>query len=857
MASSIIQTGIGSLLGDSARIAQLISSPEGIVELVNEETNSLEGDIPGPRDLFPTRAIGKIDRLILAGNPRIQNAFRDPLEQGRMTEKGVGEANTHLASAMNDLNDKVRHYLSLNKLAIDGKLSDIPRALKFTSDSFSFIKQIRTYITELFLIRQALQANIGALRAVEARMVGMLVGNITALVNLENEICNWALPSVPSIMAMLSGPWRWNGFNFNSLTNFNFDALLSVPNLNFTYGACVIRALQLGQFFESQPSSISSAGVLLSATPVVAPLSGSYADSSRLNDPSYIGLMQATSTAVFDPSVNQSTNETSLPDPASIVSAYKLPASTYVANIVSTVSTLAPVVIQPGDVDYINGASTERQLRLRALLVQNVTLEKIVDSGYDPTLVAAWLLYLDANRVGRSGQWLSNLQQVFDANVAPSLTYLRSTEVPWNQVLGGTGLVGAPQAIPLISLLKADTTKQLHWKLSYVEAALLGYVRSTRFDVGADLTLFHAPTGTDFDYRSTSIDTGDTVSLILGQDDASFPVEMLLPQSMVATMTAVIELAAADIQTHATFQSTRPQFRYTYNTFAEAKLVDRFSQFWREFNANFQTFLSGDAYVLGFAVTYPEIINAAINPLADTTPYIALQADAAARNRGWQPGASLLPIPKVDIKQAIYTGPNDQNNGWSKGTFDTEEFLARPDIQAQPLPVQMALLRTLQGVATLTAAKSSLQDTVARSIADTQSVIDSALIAGWDTSSSATQAIPSGAETTVRFDTIAFDQSGYVQAGKKTFVAQTSGTMLLYTKVEWAGDSTYSRSVEIKQNGAVVSVTSDDSDIQEVSTQVTVKAGDVFTVVVVSTDPNPQTLSSGCAFMGIMTPSVE
>ena len=154
------------------------------------------------------------------------------------------------------------------------------------------------------------------------------------------------------------------------------------------------------------------------------------------------------------------------PNPAAVISNYALPAAVYIANGISAVSALAPIVIQPDDPDYTNGvASTSRTANLRALLIQYVNLGDISPS-YDPNLLAAWLLYLGLNRAGRSGSWLPTFEAAYSALIQPSLTYLQNTAVPWNNVLGGSGVTAAPAAIPLIATLKADATNNLLWKLS-------------------------------------------------------------------------------------------------------------------------------------------------------------------------------------------------------------------------------------------------------------------------------------------------------------------------------------------------------------------------------------------------------
>src|SRR5208337_923262 len=101
--------------------------------------------------------------------------------------------------------------------------------------------------------------------------------------------------------------------------------------------------------------------------------------------------------------------------------------------------------------------------------------------------------------------------------------------------------------------------------------------------------------GAALDYVQTSI-TASQSSLVLGQDTAQFPVPIMFPSAMSVTLNQVINIATVNIQNDSNYLSPRLGNRYTYNQFAQATPVDRFSQFWRDFATNLAAFLAQDPY---------------------------------------------------------------------------------------------------------------------------------------------------------------------------------------------------------------------------------------------------------------------
>jgi hypothetical protein len=859
MATSPISKGIGNLTNFATQVA---AAAQALLSAGNAANST---------DLWPVENWGAPTRPPLAGIPNLEPSFHMPFEQGRFLERPIGDAIAQIQTKQLDLTEKILGYVNLNKLTLDCQLPDSARPPVMVADSISFVQQIRTYVDQGQQLLTALQANVQILLAAEAGVQNMIQANINALANLLQQICNWNLPSLPSLAALLGNTFHWNGFNFNSPSGFSFNpglvtgVSLSDLNVNFSFGQCVPRVANLASVFGSTPASISDGTNILSlATPVPPLAGGSYGDPTQFNNPQYISQMQATSSPVFNPDVvatssGSSALATSLPSPSSIISNYSLPASEYVANIASAVSVLNPIIIQPDDPDYASGRpSVSRLANLRAILIQYVNLATIVASNYDPNLTAAWLIYLGLNRAARGGQWLANFQAEYTIEIAPSVGYVNNTPVPWNNVLGGSGVSAAPTAIPLIAALQADTSNNLKWRLSYIEASLLGYTRTRTWDVAEDSAYLSSFTGSDLDYTPSIVNETPTTTLVLGDGTASFPVSATFPTSIATVMSEVIAIAATDILTTPGYQSTRPQFRYSYDMFGQPTLVDRFSQFWRDFNANLVTFQAQSSTIVDYVVSYVEALNSAINPLANNTDYLAIETDVTTRNPSWTPGSALPTVPVASVLLASSEAPTNTTNGWTTGTFDPQVFLARPDVQAQPLPVQMAMLRTNESFGSLLAMSSNVAAAVSSAVQNAQAVAMTIGVPGWEIESTATQAVPPGAGgAAVIFQSVVFDQSSYVE-DTSTVEIQTTSPFILNAVINWdTTGSSGTRTVNLLQNGVVISTASASPIsaapfITQFSAVLDLNVGDVLEVQVSHSCSTPQNLLSGNSFLGLV-----
>src|SRR5208282_1311138 len=440
-----------------------------------------------PVNLWPVKAQGAVQRLTFASDTQIEKQFHKALEQGRVLESSVADANFYLASRQRDLMEKINHFLACQKLAVDGQTKLRTRFFLYAADAVNFIKQVKSYTSAIQSVVGSVTSNLNQLEQIEANMLQMLNADIAALTTLLNEICNWGLPNLASIPALLGfSGFTFNGFNFSNLKQPNLKGLLpSIPGLpsipkNFSFSQCSMNppsGSTAGTLFTAPPTTVST------ATAITPPLGGTIAsDPTQYTDPTFIAQMQSTTAApVYTSTFNGDDMQGSLPDPSTIISNYSLPPATYAANILSTVSALESLVQPVGTT-----ITSAMQAAERAAFVRFVTLDEIVASNYDPNLTAAWLFYINAARQGRGGSWITNFQQIYSQYVSPSIAYLNNNAVPWNNVLGGSGVTAGPQAIPLIAALQADTTNVLKWELTYIEAALLGYTRSQTWESAAN-----------------------------------------------------------------------------------------------------------------------------------------------------------------------------------------------------------------------------------------------------------------------------------------------------------------------------------------------------------------------------------
>jgi hypothetical protein len=800
-----------------------------------------------PQDLknaqmWPIKAKGKVQRLDFAGDPKVEAIYHKALEPGRHLESSLGDANNLLAERKREVLARIALLLDVNKVAVNAQNKRRLRKILLAANSISFLKEVNQFQQEITDLGKALTSNIGQLQTMEQNMFRMVQANLNAVANLLHDICNWGLPDLPAIPNLFSDTiWNWNGFNFFPLAAFQphigFDK-------NFAFNQCVIHIPNIN-IFRNYPSTVQTYSDLQYGTPAfVPPLGGLIPNTGQnLSDPNFITQMQNTNTdPVYGPTFNKNSSMLgSIPDPNTIIDNYQMPSGTYRDNIVSIVPQLRGNVVEPGDADYANPNLVTRSPILRGDLIHFVTLRQVVASGFEPNLTAAWLFYLDNARTGRGGVWVKNFQDMYDATLAPSIVYLEQTPIPWNNVLPGGAISNGPTAIPFIgAAVGAANQTNLLWRLSFIEAAILGYTRTKDWDLGADPGYVGDFTKTDLDYQATPIDSTVTTMISLGANTATFPTSCTFPSAIAAVLQQVIDKAATDIKNTLAFRSPHPQFRFTYSSFAQATEVDRFSQFWREFNANLQLLLIQDPYLVGFTVTYKESLDSAVNPLGDPAIYDTLKTDAASRNRAWTPGTPLLKIPVAPIVAfSSDVLPTDANNGWQGLDLDPVAFLARPDIQSQPIPVQIAMLRTNLSFAAISKFRDEMSNEFDTQIADAKAAMASGN-AGFEVEvvKDTPQSVPSGpAGLQIAFDTIVFDITGNVNLPlpSNTFTIQQAGSYAVAGNINWGAGASGTRTVTVFKNGNPFFTTSTDVGTGltslPFSTVDQFEQGDVVTVV--------------------------
>jgi len=828
--------------------SQVMSAVRSLTTATPPSISGSGGPVPLPNELWPIQVQKDINtlrkKLNPMGDPAIEKYYHEALEQGRLCEKSIADAQHWLNQKQALLFKHIQHWLGLNTLAVDGKLSDKPRAVRYTADSLRFLQQINQFQKEIVGLIQAVTTNIGILVSMMNNMVGMIQANLNALAALMAEICNWGLPKIPALPNFFKDTiWHFNGFNFFPLAMFKMPHLSLANFSNFSFAQCnmglpsspngtpAINTL-------TPPDSMTTQDGLTFGTPLfVPPLGGLTTDAAAASTPAV--PLSNTTIPIIDPTVwnaDATPMWGAVPDPATIVSAYEMPAAVYSENIVSIVPSLRSNTIESTDSDYSNPNYTTRNAALRVALVENITLANVVASNYDPYITSAWLIYLNTTRTSRLGNWIQNFEVQYATSISPSLVAL-SNVVPWNNTVS----VPTP-VLPLVSTLTTMETPakgNLLWRLSYIEAALLGYTRCQLWDGYADTTYLSGYTGANLDYVASTISSA-TTTVLLGDGQAEYPVSCTYPSSISGALQQVITMANTNIVNTLDYQSKQPRFRYIYNQFAEAVEVDRFSQFWREFNSNLQSLLAKDPYLVQFVVTYPASLDSAIDPLGSPVIFNNLNADAASRNRTWVPGYSLLNLPIAPPVVYMGDGSDGSNgytgnaSGWNGDLFDPTTFLERPDVQALSIPEQMAMVSTNQTYASLLLAKQDMLDTAVAQITNSQAVLTSLLNMGFKVESSGTTVIPVGSMTTsVVLDVIDYDLTNNATS-PTSFTMQAAGSYAVAGQLNWSSGDAGTRTVTVLQNGVAIMTASIDTNTDPIqlpfSTTASVAIGDIITL---------------------------
>jgi hypothetical protein len=828
-----------------------------------------------PFQLWPIKAKGAIIRHLPAGDPTLEKQYHKALEDGRFLEACIGDAQTWILKEKQRIIEKIGTYLDINSVAVDAQLSKHGRRIKLAIDSIRMLQKVSQFQRDVGSTIQAVTQNIALILTMKNSMLSMVQSNSNALANLLNNICNWGLPKIPSIPNLLvDGLFNWNGYQFSPLQAFAKN-IGKLPSFSFNFSFSQCNLLSLGNINNNiYPFSLSTySGLNYNPQNLfIPPLAGEIVPLGQdTSDLTFITQMQTTTGTPFYNGFNPNSSMLgAVPDPHTIISNYQMPPATYQGNVVSITPALRHNTVEPTDLDYANPDLTARGANLRKDLVHYITLDQVVTSNYDPYITSAWLFYLGFTRTGRAGNWITNFENAYTQHIAPSVTYLQLTPTPWNDLLGsvGTEYMGvwdagiayqasdvvvfsgttyiaivantgiepdadpltwqtpiavdtvfqnAPTAIPLITTLKAADSTTLRttlWKLSYIEASLLGYTRSKTWDAGADTSYLSGFTGSDLDYQPTTFDTVQMTTEILGVGTAAYPTSCTFPTAMKVVFDQVVALATQNIANDTAYQTPHARFKFVYDQFATATLVDRFTQFWRTFNYNLTTLLAQDPYLISRAMSYVGSLDSAIDPLGDPTAYNALSADTANRNRDWVPGTPLLNIPIAPVVAfQNSSSPTAQSNGWiaPPTELDVNAFLSRPDIQAQPISVQISMLRTNLSYAGLQLFASQFSQAIDDQVAAWQAAAAAVQQLGFEvTAVDDTTTVPSGpAGVPVAFDLTNFDITGNV-TNPTTFTLQASGEYAGYGQIIFNAGNSGTRTVTVTQNGVPVATVSSD-----------------------------------------------
>ena len=663
----------------------------------------------------------------------ISDKYHYAMEQGRFLEQSIGDVQKEVQIFKKNLEDRVKTWIRMQLNQITVQLPLPARVVKAVLDVIDCIKGIIDIIKEIQNTIKALITIIQLLKALLQKMLGQIQAVLNAIANLINEICNWNLPKLPSIPNLFGDLiWGFNGFQLRTLKlnlSLKFDK-------NFAFGHCSINPPN-ANIFSNFPRQIAGSNGVSYGNQLYNPPLGGLADKVHLAPFDITAEYKITtldpetsSYLILDYNTTSQDMNRAFPNPLQVLNNYFMTPDIYKNNLVCLFPFMTPAIAH-------NKAS------LVPIYTSNITLESIIASDFDPNIVAAWIIFASNSLLGwRGAYWIPEFRALFNEAILPSKEYLDSTEqlnIPYNffepstSTISAFGLTAgdlvtlengawvktasfptgmvtdvinptthgndvyiaknAPQAIPFIAYVKNHSDQSnLLWRLSWIEAGLLGYHRSNKWDESADSSFLSAITQTDLDYKTISIAEEVTPVVLSQGGKAYYPPTISVPISILGNVQLAIEKGMTDIENNATWR-TSSQYRYIYDQYAQQHEIDRYSQFWRVWAMNFSNLLKAGK-VLPYAAAYWQMIDSACNPLGDNySNYLYLKYDAENRNSTWVPGdIRALPDPPDDISSSQPDDPTELNNGWTGDTLNDAQFLLRPDIKVQPIPVQMAML---------------------------------------------------------------------------------------------------------------------------------------------------------------------
>jgi hypothetical protein len=515
--------------------------------------------------------------------------------------------------------------------------------------------------------------------------------------------------------------------------------------------------------------------------PFSTPFSGFIVSAEQQADSTFASQYLApvsTAAPLYSSSFNpESDFQGSLPAPASIINQFALSPSTYIENVASTI----PLQILPQV--SAEGFLTE---------IQSVITLVNVNQNRQPNVAAAWVIYLSLCRAGRAGQWIPEYETIYQQYIAPSMEYLNTVPIPWNG-FDPTNIANAPVALPLLTTLNSMADPDLSvllWKLSYVEASLLGYQRAALWDSAAVPSWF-GYTGGELDFVPTTVDARTLLITLNSGGQASYPSTILIDPLWVDQVNQAIAAGVISIQNNPQFRSSNPSFRYIYDQFAIATEVDRFSQFWREWAANFNALVASSTSsesptALPYVINYWQAIDSNVNPLSDTALYAYLYNDALTRVSDWARGSNIINLPTAldssTNSQGLWIPPDDASAGWGgispNLTFNAQSFLARPDIQVLPLTTQLTMLDLNSAWATALTNGNNALAQATQEISNMRDILADSVIQGFIVSNTTVISIPPSTDLLLKFNKVELDVGSNVTASN-SFTIQVAGSYLM------------------------------------------------------------------------------
>jgi len=691
-------------------------------------------------ELIPHCIKKNLSREGFPGRSRIDSVMHTTMMPGAFLDRSLGDALFAIQSAKKDLLREVVNYANLQLTTKIAGMSPPACAPASAIAIIQFIKQVKAFIQELQELIQGLRDIALYLASIQQRIMASLQRILTSLATLINEICNFHLPALPSL-PNLFGDLSFDGFKFTK-GMFNFQLHFDT---HFAFGNCKVRNIAGNPFQQALQNWENSAPVVVNPSGHVgASMTESYRALFAPPMPSGVilpaGADPSSSTfyvngrwlPVFRDDFSPTTDfQGALPTPRVILSPYTMLAQELTNQVLSLLGDAKAVIADLNAEGLVGGpqgnATTHVDPALhetvweplfmaptRAYCTERVSLAALEDASDDwASLTApvvgkppawavgwAWTVFMQQTRAhdvvvvdgcptrpsvsGRGGLWVPTFQPVFEQFVADTLPVV----VPWNAASAGLG------ELPVFSHLTAldeATRKQVLWALSYLEASLLGYTRTTRWDLyapGRPLApatphplvqgFLEGPTGSDLDYLPLPVPTDfTTVALTLDSGGkANYPTVMTVPDYLATVMRQVIGWANASILNNPVYTSQQARSMYVYTAQATAVMIDSYSQFWRDFAANWTDLNRREAGFVARTVNYPAILLDALNPRSTGSPnqgvgvafdpsnsYQRLLTDwdtrtkpwlpaydsrnTAAPEVNWAPGWRWLPTPRI------------------------------------------------------------------------------------------------------------------------------------------------------------------------------------------------------------------